>query len=128
MAYNSATAIRGNYLKVAKIQLIVGLIVFLLLSIFFRKLEISVSSGLGLLLAIIPTLVYIKVVWKSQYLAVTKVYAQHKKALLLKFLCNLAGFALVLVTYHEVQFLALLVTYVITLSGTWLSLLTRSGR
>ena len=128
MAYNSANAVRQNYLKVVKWQLIVGLIVFLLISVVFRNVQVSTSSGLGLLLAIVPSLVYIKLVWNSQYLPIIRVYAQHKKAILLKFITNIAGFMLVLVAYHEVQFLALLVTYVSSLTGTWFSLLASNNQ
>ena len=123
MAYNSINAVRQNYLKVAKTQLVVGLIGFLILSIVFRNLTTSISSALGLICALLPTLVYIKVVWNSPYLGLSRVFAQHKKAMLLKFSCNLGGFMLVVVGYHQLHFVALLLTYVLTLSGTWLSLL-----
>lgn len=124
MAYNHVNDVRNKYLSVFRLQLVLGLTAFLIISGVYRNIAASIAAGLGVVLALLPALLYIIIVWNSQNISAAKVFAQHKKAMLTKFISNLALFILVSAAYHDAYFLVLFITYIITLTGSWLCLVT----
>jgi F0F1-type ATP synthase assembly protein I len=109
-------------------QISLGFIAFSLVSIFYCNINASIAAVLGIAIAVIPSLIYIKVAHKATPVPAIQYYAAHKKALLYKFLVNLLSFTLVLLIFRSKYILALFLTYIITLSGSWLVLLIRPGK
>lgn len=109
--------------KLVKIQLIMGLIATIALVAYRHNLNTAFSGIAGSFLAIVPTVVYAKIAF-TEHLAVAPAIAfvRHKKAMLSRFLLNLVLFAIVLFLYKKCDYIALFVTYFITLAGYWVSL------
>jgi len=109
--------------KLVKIQLIMGLIATVALTAYRHSANTAFSGIAGLFLAIVPTVVYAKIAFANHLVAAPGVaFARHKKAMLSRFLLNLALFAIVLFLYKKCDYVALFATYFITLAGYWVSL------
>ncbi|MCC2645122.1 MAG: hypothetical protein K0R94_900 [Burkholderiales bacterium] len=110
--------------KVVIIQLAMGLVAVLLLTVHQQNINTLPSSIIGLALAIVPTIVYTKIAFGGGlFLAPHVVYLRHKKAMISRFITNLLLFSIVLVAYKQCDYFALLITYIATLSGYWMSLI-----
>ena len=112
--------------QVLKWQVIFGITAILLVSVIKHDINSSFSALLGLLCVLLPTIIYIRVAFVKQVLAAENVLKLHKKAMLLKFISNLILFALVFLFYKKCDVIVLFMTYIISISGYWFSLLTVS--
>ncbi len=122
MSYNSANAALRQYLQVVKLQFLIGVLAILVTAVKSLNSYATISAILGFLLALLPTLVYIRIAWSKKVLPPDTVFAKHKKAELYKFFVNLFGFAIVFIFFRQVHALALFTTYVVTLSSYWFSM------
>lgn len=125
MTYNSAKIALNKYLQIIKIKIVLGIILILIFAIFSQNLYTTLSALLGFLLALLPALFYIKIAWSNKILLANQIFAKHKKAEIYKFNVNLLGFLVVFISFKQVHALALFTTYMVTLSGYWLSLFFR---
>lgn len=116
---------RNDYLQVIQAQLVLGLLAFLVLTCGYYDSAASAAAGVGVILGVLPSVVYVMVVWHSYTRPLARVYAAHKKAMLLKFISNIAFFMLLLASYHGAYLLVLFISYGITLSGSWLALVLK---
>ena len=74
----------------------------------------------------IPTFVYIKIAFANGLIILpSEAFKLHKKAMIAKFIVNLVLFMLIIMLYKDCNFLALFLTYIITLSGNWLNLVIK---
>lgn len=120
-SYNSARSAIYKYMHVVKLQIALWAACLAMALLSFNVYLIA-SAFCGGALVVVPALVYIRVSKMSKVLPVGQVFAKHQKAELFKFFTNLVGFALVFILFKNVHVLALFATYVVTLSGYWLSL------
>lgn len=125
MTYNSAKNALKEYLRVITIKVILAVIFITIIAVFNRNLYSCLSALLGFLLALLPALVYIKVVYTDRVLPAEVVMVRHKKAELYKFFTNILGFVIVFICFRQVHLLVLFASYLVTLSAYWLALLRR---
>lgn len=112
--------------NIVKLQLIFGLSCVIFTAIIIKNFSGVLSAFLGLLLALMPTIAYIKIAFAKGLVDYPSVVlGRHQKAMLLKFLLNIILFALVFISYKQCNFFALFATYFITLSGYWVSLIKK---
>jgi hypothetical protein len=106
-----------------KIQLTLGLVAVTAVA-FFKHNANSICSGfVGLVLAIVPTVIYAKIAFGNGLVSIPVIaYSQHKKAMLSRFMLNLIFFAMVILIYKRCDYVALLLVYFVTLAGYWISL------
>lgn len=124
MTYGGTSSLKYVVNKVIKYQFIQGVIAVILITVCTLNLMSFISAVFGLLIALIPSLVYAKVVVGDRVDNFYVAYQKHKKALLLKFIVNAMGFFMVFLIFKNVSASALFVAYVITLSGHWTSLIS----
>ena len=109
--------------RLVKIQSVMGLVATVALAAYGHSINTAFSGIVGLLLAIVPTVVYAKIAFANHLVVAPAVaFARHKKAMLSRFLLNLMLFAIVLALYRKCDCVALFVTYFVTLAGYWVSL------
>lgn len=113
--------------RVIKIQLVLGLIATIILVMHKQSLNTVLSGVVGMLLATASTIFYAKVAFAKQLgISPLLAYARHKQAMIARFTLNILFFAIVLFFYKSCDYIALFVTYFITLAGYWLSLIVRA--
>ena len=124
MSYAKNSSLKIAVVRVIKFQLFQGIIAIAMV-LLFNKNANSLFSGLfGLLIALIPTLVYARVVISNKIDDANTMLHKHKKALVLKFLTNAVGFLSVFLIFKNIDGFALFCVYVVTLSGCWTSLIS----
>ena len=112
--------------NIVKLQLLFGCICIIFASLMSKSVNSALSAFLGLLLAFVPTLVYIKIAFAKGLVNYPSIILErHKKAMLLKFVLNFILFALVFIFYKKCNYFALFGTYIVTLSGYWISLIKK---
>lgn len=105
-------------------QAILGLGFSTLCFIISNELRSLLSSLLGFALVFIPTLVYIKVAFSRGLVVLPDVAIKlHKKAIIYRLGITTILFILVFACYKNCNFFIFFVTYLVTLSGYWFSLL-----
>jgi len=115
--------------QLVKIQLIAGLTAAAIVAAHKHDLNTLFSAIVGLVLAISPTIVYTMVAFSGGLVTTpTIAYTRHKKAMISRFILNLLLFGLVALIYRQCDYTALLITYIVSLSGYWISLLLPSMR
>lgn len=122
MPYNSVKIALNEYLRVIKLQLLIGLLAVIIVLIFNKNLLSVISAFCGLAIAVIPTVIYVKLAWSNKVINSEQIFARHKKAELFKFILTILAFVLVFVCFKKVHILALFTTYVATLSSYWFCL------
>lgn|GEM_PF-2555931 len=106
------------------IQLIMGLATAALVAAHKHNMNSLFSGIVGLALAIMPTIIYAKIAFGNGLVSAPGVaYVRHKKAMISRFILNLLLFGIVVLVYRRCDYTALLITYIVTLSGYWISLL-----
>lgn len=106
------------------IQLGLGLIVSILFMLLKRNVNSTVSACLGAFMSVLLTIFSAKVAFaKGDIVLPKQAIAQHKKAMLVKWLLNILLFAVVLIFYKKCDYTALFISYSITLAGYWVSLI-----
>lgn len=111
--------------RVIKLQLAGGASCSLIALIIMQNRSYFVSALLGCIIAIIPTVVYIKIAFAKGVINYPqKALKQHKNAMVLRFLTSLLLFAVVFMCFKHCDFLVLFSTYIIVLSAYWFSLVT----
>ncbi len=112
--------------NILKLQLLFGCSCIIFAIFMLKNVNGILSAFLGLLLALVPTLVYIKIAFAKGLVNYPSVIlARHKKAMLLKFIINFILFAIVFIFYKKCNYFALFGTYIVTLSGYWVSLIKK---
>ena len=110
--------------RLIKIQLTVGLIATVILAVHKNSMNTAFSGIVGLVLAIVPTVVYAKIAFANHLVVAPSVaFVRHKKAMIGRFVLNLLLFAIVLFFYKKCDYIALFVAYFIALAGYWISLI-----
>ncbi|MDQ5921975.1 MAG: hypothetical protein QG673_2034 [Pseudomonadota bacterium] len=126
MGYKHLQFIFGQ--QIVKLQLWLGVITSIIVVISTRDFNKTLSALLGAVLAVLPTLAYAFIAFRNGLIAHPKtVMWQHKKAMIVRFMANFVLFIIVCLSYKNCDFFILFVTYLITLSAYWLSLVKRSN-
>lgn len=111
---------------VVKTQAIFGLVCVLLIAGITRDFNSILSSLIGFGVAFSATIVYVLAAFYKGFIAYpNQVLKLHQKAVVLRFLVNLLLFMIVFISYRQCRFMLLLITYLVTLSGYWFSLLKK---
>lgn len=114
---------RTTVFKLARLQLVMGLVVTVSFAAYKQSLNTAFSGIAGILLAIIPTVVYARVAFGKRSVEIPVVaLSRHKKGMIARFLLNLVLFAVILFFYKKCDYIALFVVYFIVLAGYWVSL------
>lgn len=124
MPYNENSSLKTAVIKVIKFQLIQGIIAVATIFLFKSNLLSLYSALFGLLIALIPTLVYANVVISNKVDDANTMFRKHKKAIAFKFLANAIGFLAVFLIFKNIDIFALFCVYIITISGCWTSLIS----
>jgi F0F1-type ATP synthase assembly protein I len=110
--------------QVIKLQLGLGSACSLLVALIMQDFNSILSALLGFALALASTVVYAKVAFAKGKIAYpAHALSSHQKAALLRFLVNMVLFALVFISYPQCKVIELFLTYFVTLSGYWFSLI-----
>lgn len=120
--YNITDNFKSVVIRVIKYQTIQGAIAILALSLWYQSKIVIISSILGLLLAVIPTVVYAKIAISKKVENYLLAYKKHKTAMIIKFVVNGIGFLLVFSMIKNLSAGVLFSVYIIALSGHWTSL------
>lgn len=122
MDYKNQRFILGQ--RVIKFQLALGVICTLAVALITQNLNSILSALIGVALVLLPTLGYAFVAFRRGVVAYPGVaLGRHQKAMVLRFILNFVLFALVIINFRQCNFLVLLITYFVTLSGYWFSLI-----
>ncbi len=122
MNYKSLQLIIGH--KVILWEVVLTLIFTLLVAVISKNFNSILSAFLGGVLVFIPTLVYSFFAFKKGVVAYPGVVLKrHQKAMVFRFLANFILFALVIIFYRQCNFLLLLIGYLVTIAGYWVSLI-----
>ena len=124
MSYAKNSSLKIAVVRVIKFQLFQGIIAVAMVFLFNKNANSLSSALFGLLIALIPTLVYARVVISNKIDDANTMLHKHKKALVLKFLTNAVGFLSVFLIFKNIDGFALFCVYVVTLSGCWTSLIS----
>jgi F0F1-type ATP synthase assembly protein I len=126
VAYNGTNNLKYVVDKVIKYQIIQGIIAVIVIAIITRHF-IDIYSGVcGLIIALVPTIVYSKIAVSNKIDSFYVMYKKHKQAMILKFIVNCLGFLVVFILFRHVSALSLFIVYFVTLCGHWTSVLTSS--
>ena len=121
MDYKNQHLILGQ--KVIRWELSLALICTLVVAVVTRNYNSIISAFLGGVLVLVPTLIYVYIAFRKGVIAYPGVaLGRHQQAMVLRFVVNFVLFALVVIIYRQCNFLLLLISYFVTLSGYWLSL------
>lgn len=123
MPCNNLRIHRQRYLLVIKLQLILGIVASLACYTVDSTMVTGFSALLGMSLVVISTSAYLGLIWSRTVLAAEKVFAQHKKAMIVRYLTNFIGFLVIFTVFKDVNVFALFITYIVTISAYWLSLI-----
>lgn len=122
MSYKNLQIILGH--KVILLEVILTTIATLLVVLISKNYNNALSVFLGGVLVIIPTTIYSFFVFKKGVVAYPSIaLKRHQKAMVFRFLANFILFAVVIIFYQQCNFLLLLLGYLVTISGYWLSLI-----
>ena len=122
MSYKNLQLILKN--RVILLEVILTVLVTLVVAIITKNYNNTLSVFLGGVLVMIPTVVYAFLVFRNGVVAYPGVaLKQHQKAMVFRFLANFILFAIVIIFYRQCNFLLLLLGYLVTISGYWLSLI-----
>lgn len=124
MSYAKNSSLKIAVVRVIKFQLFQGIIAVVMVFLFNKNANSLSSALFGLLIALIPTLVYARVVISNKIDDANTMLHKHKKALVLKFLTNAVGFLSVFLIFKNIDGFALFCVYIVTLSGCWTSLIS----
>lgn len=124
MSYAKNSSLKIAVVRVIKFQLFQGIIAVAMVFLFNKNAHSLSSALFGLLIALIPTLVYARVVISNKIDDANTMLHKHKKALVLKFLTNAVGFLSVFLIFKNIDSFALFCVYIVTLSGCWTSLIS----
>ena len=84
-----------NVKNIIKLQLFMGLLCSIFTIVITKDINSSFSAFLGFILAILPTLIYIRIAFAKGLIAAPQVVlARHYKAMILKFILNIILFML----------------------------------
>lgn len=109
-----------------KLQLMLSLIVVTLFVLFKQNINSILSSCLGGLVAIVATLIYVRIAFAKGVVAYPRdAYVRHKKAMLYRFVTNLVLLSLVFMFYRKCDSLAFMITYCVTFCAYWLALISK---
>lgn len=119
---------QNKYLKkvrfVVYLQLSLGSLSTIAALIVTYSLNSTFSGFLGMLVAVVPTLVYIKFAFgKGLHQLPLDVWKNHKRAMQYKFITTLLVFASIFFLYRNCNFLVLFAVYIITSLANWLALI-----
>ena len=110
--------------KVVKTQFCLGLLCVIVVGVITRNYNSMISALTGMGLVMLPTILYAIIAFSKGVVAYPEVaLGRHQKAMVMRFLLNFALFALVLIYYRQCNFLVLFITYFVTISGYWFSLI-----
>ncbi len=122
MNYKNLQLILGH--KVILWEFVLTLVFTLLVAFISKSFNNILSAFLGGVLVFIPTLIYSFFAFKKGIVAYpVVVLKRHQKAMVFRFLANFILFALVIIFYRQCNFLLLLIGYLVTISGYWVSLI-----
>ncbi|MBP9743351.1 MAG: ATP synthase subunit I, partial [Burkholderiales bacterium] len=124
MDYKNLRFVFGQ--RAVKLQIGLSLICVVVTAIIAKNLNSIISAAVGGGLAIIPTLLYAYIVFRKgliNYPATT--LRLHQMAMAVRFIANFVLFVIVCLNYKQLDFLILFVTYLVTLSAYWLSLIKK---
>ena len=124
MSYTKNSSLKIAVVRVIKFQLFQGIMAVAMVSLFKKNPDSLYSALFGLLIALIPTLVYASVVISNKIDDANTMLHKHKKALVLKFLTNALGFLTVFLIIRNIDGFALFCVYIVTISGCWTSLIS----
>lgn len=124
MTYTNNNGLKKTIFNVIKLQLIQGVIAVVVVTLYMKSFVGFYSGFLGLLIAVIPTLVYAKVVVTKKIDNANIMYGKHKKAMAVKFIINGVGFFIVFLNFKNISVFSLFTVYVIAISGYWTSLIS----
>lgn len=109
--------------KVLQLQMLLALIVALCTYLVHRNIHDVYSSIIGAIIAIVPTLVYIRIAFKNGLVtSPVRALSKHQKAFFVRFALNLILFSIVFLFCRNCNFLILFISYGVVLSAYWLSL------
>lgn len=109
--------------KVLQLQILLALIASLCTYMVHRNIYDVYSSIIGAIIAIVPTLVYIRIAFKDGFVtSPVRALSKHQKAFFVRFALNLILFLIVFLFYRNCNFLILFISYGVVLSAYWLSL------
>ena len=112
--------------RVIKFQLTLGIACTVMVLLVTNNLNDMLSALTGVILVIIPTLMYAFIAFRKGVIAYPVVaLKRHQMAMLLRFVTNLVCFAAVVILYRQCNFPLLLLAYCVTLSGYWFSLIKK---
>jgi ATP synthase protein I len=115
-------ASKSKIFNVLYLQLLLGSIVAVAVALFANPYVVSAICGVTI--ALLSTGVYSYFTFRYGVVATPKTaLRRHQVAMLIRFVVNAVGFLVVLLLYPHVNFIAMIITYCITLSGYWFSLL-----
>lgn len=110
--------------KVIRWELTLAGICTLVVAITTKNFNSTLSAILGGILVLVPTVIYAFIAFRKGVIAYPGVaLGRHQKAMVFRFIINFVLFALVVIFYRQCNFLVLLITYLITMGGYWLSLI-----
>lgn len=112
--------------KAIRLQVGLCLTCIVVVAIVAKNFNSVVSAAVGGGLVIIPTLLYAHIVFRKgvvNYPATT--LRLHQIAMVARFIANFVLFVIVCLSYKQCDFLTLFVTYLVTLSAYWLSLIKK---
>ncbi len=122
MDYKNWHLILGH--KVIRCELILALICICVIALFTRNYNSIFSAFLGGVLGLVPTIVYAYIAFRKGIVVYPEAaLRRHQKAMVFRFIANFVLFTLVLIMYRQCNFLLLLISYFVTLSGYWFSLI-----
>lgn len=124
--YNIADNFKSVVVRVIKCQIIQGAVAALSLSLWYGSKIVIISSILGMLLAIIPTVIYAKIAISKKVENYLIAYKKQKIAMITKFIVNGTGFLLVFSMIKNLSPGVLFSVYIIALSGHWTSMIGSS--
>ena len=122
MIYKNLYFILGH--KVIRVQLCLGILCTLVVTMVLRNYNSALSAITGVGLVVLPTIAYALVAFTRGLVSYPEVaLGRHQKAMVLRFVVNFILFTLVLLVYRQCNFVVLFITYLVTLSGYWFSLI-----
>ncbi len=106
------------------IQSVMGLLTAIIIAAYTHSMNALFSGVVGLIIALISTIIGAKIAFSDGLVVAPDVaYTRHKKAMIGRFVLNLLLFAVVVLVYRQCNYIALLLTYIVALSGYWISLI-----
>ncbi len=124
VTYDNRNNLKNTVFCVIKLQFIQGIVALLMVFLYKYSFSALYSGFLGLLIAVIPTIAYAKVVITEKIDNANIMYRKHKKAMMIKFIINGMIFMLVFLFVKNINIFSLFFVYIVAISGYWTSLLS----